>query len=94
MLYILGNPIAIHNTLWLQLVTVFGIRGRKAHHGMLWGDIELKEENGKKKLYHTERATKTRNGIDLENVPAYKAYIEDEEGMFHASLIFCPISIM
>lgn len=43
----------------------FGMRARKSHYQLLWGDVDLKESNGERYLCLTERKTKNRSGDDL-----------------------------
>lgn len=59
-----------------------GLRGRQEHSTMLWGDLELKTTNGsdsKRYLEFTERATKTRKGLN-DDPRAFKAKIWEEKG--------------
>lgn len=49
--------------MWLNSTLHFGLRGRQEHIHMLWGDMELKEdESGTEYVEFHERATKTRQG--------------------------------
>ena len=50
----------------------FGMRSRKEHENLKWGDVELKTtSSGERFLEYTERATKTRTGVnnDLRSFP-------------------------
>ena len=52
------------NALWMNNTLHFGMRGRQEHMSMLWGDIEMNiTASGREFLTFTERATKTRNGV-------------------------------
>jgi hypothetical protein len=45
----------------------FGLRGRQEHLSMLWGDLELGITcDGVEYISFTERATKTRQGLEKE----------------------------
>ena len=49
----------------------FGLRGRKEHRDMWWGDVKLKETaDGKEYLEFNERQTKTRTGSDCRDIRA------------------------
>lgn len=51
----------------------FGLRSRKEHVDMLWGDLELKRTSeGEEYVQHTERLTKTRTG-DMNNIRKFQA---------------------
>ena len=65
------NPEALLNTLWLNSIMHFGLRGCKEHRNMCWGDVKLKETaNGKAYLEFNERQTKTRTGSDCRDIRA------------------------
>ena len=76
------------HTLWLMFTLGFGLRGRQEHVNMLWGDIELlTDTNGRRYLEFTERATKTRNGLNGQ-VRTDKQIIFEMKGTVHAIKIF------
>ena len=58
------DPWTLNRGLWYILSKSFGFRGVDESHKMKWGDVELKEKDGKMRLEFTERATKTRTGLD------------------------------
>ncbi|CAC5387501.1 unnamed protein product [Mytilus coruscus] len=58
-----GNPEALLNTIWLNNTLHFGMRGRKEHIDMLFGDIKMMTTaSGEQYLEYNERLTKTRTG--------------------------------
>ncbi|XP_071135768.1 uncharacterized protein KIAA1958-like [Mytilus edulis] len=58
-----GNPEALLNTIWLNNTLHFGMRGRKEHTDMLFGDIKMMTTaSGEQYLEYNERLTKTRTG--------------------------------
>ena len=62
-LFLLGNPQSIINSMWLNMTMHFGLRGRQEHTQMLWGDVQLNtDESGREYLEFNERMTKTRPG--------------------------------
>jgi hypothetical protein len=57
---ILGNPEALLNTVWLNNTLHFGMRGRKEHVDMLFGDVKMMTTpTGEQYLEYNERLTKT-----------------------------------
>ncbi|CAC5426317.1 unnamed protein product [Mytilus coruscus] len=72
------NPEALHNTIWLNNTLHFGMRGRKEHIDMLFGDIKMMTTaSGEQYLEYNERLTKTRTGHSNPRCPvnAFKQYI-------------------
>ncbi|CAC5397455.1 unnamed protein product [Mytilus coruscus] len=56
-----GNPEALLNNIWLNNTLHFGMRGRKEHIDMLFGDIKMMTTaSGEQYLEYNERLTKTR----------------------------------
>lgn len=57
------DPQALLNLMWLNNTKLFGMRGVKENHNLMWGDIILKkDEQNREYLEFFERATKTRTG--------------------------------
>ena len=65
----LSSPQALVNTVWLNNMLHFGLRGCKEQRELRWGDIVLKSDSeGKLYLeYSVERQTKTRIGENPRN---------------------------
>ena len=65
----LSSPQALVNTVWLNNMLHFGLRGCKEQRELRWGDVVLKSESeGKQYLeYSVERQTKTRTGENPRN---------------------------
>ena len=64
----LSSPQALLNTVWLNNMIHFGLRGCKEQKELRWGDIVLKtDSHGKEYLEYFERQTKTRTGDDPRN---------------------------
>ena len=66
---------ALLNSMWLMLTLHFGLRGRKEHYKLTFGDLEVKETtDGKKYIYvqFNERDTKTRTGETGQNTRAFQ----------------------
>ena len=64
----LSSPQALLNTVWLNNMFHFGLRGCKEQKELRWGDIVLKtDSDGKEYLEYFERQTKTRTGEDPRN---------------------------
>ena len=64
----LSSPQALINTLWLNNMIHFGLRGCKEQKELRWGDIVLKfDSDGKEYLEYFERQTKSRTGEDPRN---------------------------
>ena len=62
-LFLLGNPQSLINSMWLNMTMHFGLRGRQEHTQMLWGDVQLNtDESSREYLEFNERVTKTRPG--------------------------------
>ena len=56
----LSSPQALLNTVWLNNMIHFGLRGCKEQKELRWGDIVLKtDSDGKEYLEYFERQTKT-----------------------------------
>ena len=70
----LSSPQALLNTVWLNNMIHFGLRGCKEQREFRWGDmIVLKtDSDGKEYLEYFERQTKTRTGEDPRNQPPIK----------------------
>ena len=52
--YVTGNPESILHTVWVNNSVHFGLKGRREHTNLLWGDIKLKEtSDGKEYLEFT-----------------------------------------
>lgn len=65
----LSSPQALINTVWLNNIQHFGLRGCKEQREVRWGDITLHTNSeGKEFLTYCERQTKTRTGEDPRNV--------------------------
>ena len=65
----LSSPQALINTVWLNNMQHFGMRGCKEQRQVRWGDIRLNTDSeGKEFLTLCERQTKTRTGEDVRNV--------------------------
>lgn len=81
-LYCADSPKALINTMWWNNTLHFGLRGRQEHIQMRWGDVELKHSStGEEYLEFSERATKTRNGIDGDS-RAFKPKLFANPGIF------------
>lgn len=70
---LLGNstPESLINTLWLNNTMYFGMRGGgEEHRALCWGDVKLYYDSETKLEYlnYNERQTKTRTGIDINNI--------------------------
>ena len=64
----LSSPQALLNTVWLNNMIHFGLRGCKEQKELRWGDVILKTDSGDKEyLEYFERQTKTRTGEDPRN---------------------------
>ena len=64
----ISSPQALLNTVWLNNMIHFGLRGCKEQKELRWGDVILKtDSDGKEYLEHFERQTKTRTGEDPRN---------------------------
>ena len=65
----IASPLALVNTVWLNNMLHFGLRGCKEQRELQWGDVTLKQDSeGKEYLeYSVERQTKTRTGEDPRN---------------------------
>lgn len=64
----ISSPQALLNTVWLNNMIHFGVRGCKEQKELRWGDIVLKTDgDGKEYLEYFERQTKTRPGEDPRN---------------------------
>ena len=65
----LSSPQALVNTVWLNNMLHFGLRGCKEQRELRWGDVVLKSDSeGKQYLeYSVERQTKTRTGENPRN---------------------------
>ena len=60
-----SSPQSLHNTVWLNNMVHFGLRGGVEQRSLCWGDITLKAEvGGKEYLEYSERQTKTRTGAN------------------------------
>ena len=60
---------ALNNTLWLFNPLHFGLRGRREHQQMCWGNVQLMTDaDGTEHLHFSERQTKTRSGADSSNI--------------------------
>ncbi|XP_069125345.1 uncharacterized protein [Argopecten irradians] len=73
---------ALINTMYMNNTLHFSLRLREEYANIRWGDVELKfHSTGEKYLEFTERATKTRNGINGGSRPEQR------------SLICCPTDV-
>ena len=65
----LSSPQALVNTVWLDNMLHFGLRGCKEQRELRWGDVALKSDSeGKQYLeYFVERQSKTRTGENPRN---------------------------
>jgi len=64
------NPEALLRTLHRNNMTFFGLRANQEHRNLCWGDVRLAYDSscGRQYLeYRTERATKTRTGLNPRN---------------------------
>ena len=63
-----SSPQSLLNTVWLNNMIHFRLRGCKEQKELRWGDIVLKtDSDGKEYLEYFERQTKTRTGEDPRN---------------------------
>lgn len=61
--YVAGNSEPLVNTIWLNNILHFGMRGRQEHSDMMWGDVELNATStGEQYIEFNERETKTAKG--------------------------------
>jgi hypothetical protein len=58
------SPMALINTLWLNMTIHFGLRGVDEHRKLEWGDITMgTDHTGQNFIQFNERETKTRTGM-------------------------------
>ncbi|CAC5378721.1 unnamed protein product [Mytilus coruscus] len=63
-----GNAKSLSNTVFLNNSMYFGMRSRTEHEHLRWGDVELKTtSSGEQYLEYSERATKTRTGVNSDS---------------------------
>ena len=61
-----ATPSSLLNTMWLNNMIHFGLRGTKEQYNLQWGDIALnKDSDGQEYLELNERQTKTRSGENM-----------------------------
>ncbi|XP_076116121.1 uncharacterized protein LOC143083721 [Mytilus galloprovincialis] len=67
-IYFSGNAQSLLNTVFLNNSMYFGMRSRTEHEHLRWGDVELKTtSSGERYLEYSERATKTRTGVNSDS---------------------------
>jgi hypothetical protein len=88
----LHNPKSILNSLWFNNTVMFGMRGGQTEHRNLqWGDVSLRKDPiiGEYLELNLERQTKTRTGVDIQNIrktkPTQHALPNDPEK--------CPVNL-
>lgn len=58
------SPMALINTIWLNLTIHFGLRGVDEHRKLSWGDLVMgTDHTGQSYIEFNERETKTRTGM-------------------------------
>ena len=68
-----SSPQSLLNTVWLNNIIHFGLRGCTEQRNLRWGDVVLETDSqGKEYLVHSERQTKSRQGDDPRNVRPVK----------------------
>ena len=82
-----GNPQVLLNTIWLNNTLHFGVRGRKEHIDMMFGDLTMKATSGSDQyLEYNERLTKTRTGQG--DVRRFAPKMFAEPGNFTCASVF------
>ncbi|XP_021367431.1 uncharacterized protein KIAA1958-like [Mizuhopecten yessoensis] len=73
-----ANPRALFNTIYINNTLHLGMRSREEHAHLRWGDVEMKASStGEGFLEFTERATKTKNGVNGGSRPYLPKRYED-----------------
>ena len=68
-----SSPQSLLNTVWLNNILHFGLRGCTEQRNVRWGDVVLESDSqGKEYLVHSERQTKSREGNNSQNVRPVK----------------------
>ena len=68
-----SSPQSLLNTVWLNNILHFGLRGYTEQRNVRWGDVVLESDSqGKEYLVHSERQTKSREGNNSRNVRPVK----------------------
>ena len=68
-----SSPQSLLNTVWLNNILHFGLRGCTEQRNLRWDDVVLETDSqGKEYLFHSERQTKSRQGDNSRNVRPVK----------------------
>ena len=68
-----SSPQSLLNTVWLNNIIHFGLRGCTEQRNLRWGDVVLETDSQEKEyLVHSERQTKSRQGDNPRNVRPVK----------------------
>ena len=76
-----SSPQSLLNTVWLNNILHFGLRGCTEQRNLCWGDVVLETDSqGKECIVHSKRHTKSRQGDNSRNFgPAIPRMYDNEE---------------